>query len=129
MGVIDEDRSFFKLLINDIEPGTKWSESLGGNSGLRSMMNIISTKRNGMNTDKADYVLWDTLNSLVICEDFSVGILLQVAQVEVDDNDEMHIAYDHSTSGRMNRICRLWFEMCNTVYHAPQTMMTDRKKT
>lgn len=60
-GLGQEDANMIELLITGLKPGARWPSNVGRSSAKRFMVDIVANKRNGIDVDKLDYFLRDSL--------------------------------------------------------------------
>jgi hypothetical protein len=56
-----EDANLIELCINGLKPGEPWPDNLGRPVTKRFILDIVSNKRNGIDVDKLDYFMRDSL--------------------------------------------------------------------
>jgi hypothetical protein len=56
-----QDANFMELCINGLRPGEPWPDNLGRPVSKRFMLDIVSNKRNGIDVDKLDYFVRDSM--------------------------------------------------------------------
>ena len=57
----DEDANLMELCIHGLKPGDPWPDNVGRPFTKRFLLDIVSNKRNGIDVDKLDYFMRDSL--------------------------------------------------------------------
>lgn len=61
-GLCEEDINFVVLLIDGLRPGEPWPSNVNRPKGKRFLVDIVANKRNGIDVDKLDYFMRDSLS-------------------------------------------------------------------
>jgi hypothetical protein len=81
-GVGEHDISFVKLLIHGIKPAEPWpAASVGRPESKRWLCDIVANKRNGIDVDKLDYFLRDSMSCFGQLPDIHVDRILNCSRV------------------------------------------------
>ena len=88
-GMGERDINFVKLLIHGIKPNDSWPTSLVGRPpSKRWLCDIVANKRNGIDVDKMDYFLRDSMSCFGKLPDLHVDRILNCARVVSCDGQE-----------------------------------------
>ncbi|ORC90922.1 uncharacterized protein TM35_000073460 [Trypanosoma theileri] len=60
-GLTEEDAHFMELCISGLAPRAQWPNNIGRPPSKRFLVDIVANKRNGIDVDKLDYFLRDSL--------------------------------------------------------------------
>ena len=60
-GLTQNDINFIVLMISGLKPGKPWPSDVGRSSSKRFLVDIVANKRNGIDVDKLDYFIRDSV--------------------------------------------------------------------
>jgi len=92
-----EHRTFVKQLIAGLRPEAPWPDGNGRDEKMRFLFDVVSNSRNGIDVDKLDYLLRDSMACLGSKNIFEVSRLI--------DSTRVISVKDVKTNRRLSQVC------------------------
>ena len=125
-GLAEHDLTFVKLLINGLAPGAPWpGEAIRRPPSKRFLFEIVANKRNGIDVDKLDYFLRDSLSCYGRLPDVLIERVFTCARAIEDEKGEFQICYEEKVALTLGDLFYLRAKLHKFVYQHRVTKVVD----
>eukprot|EP00759_Apiculatamorpha_spiralis_P039479 PhF_6_TR38328/c0_g1_i1/m.57150 len=124
----EEDVNFICLLIQGLKPTLSWPTNLGRPETKRFLFDIVSNKRNGIDVDKLDYFLRDSLHCYGrLPVDINIERIIQSSRAMLsDDSGQYQVCYEEKVALSLQDVFRLRAQLHKYVYQHRVVLIVQR---
>jgi HD superfamily phosphohydrolase len=124
-GMGAHDISFVKLLIHGIKPSEEWpAASVCRPESKRWLCDIVANKRNGIDVDKMDYFLRDSMSCFGKLPDLHVDRILNCARV-ISSDGQFQVCFQQKVALSLNDMFSLRAKLHKFVYQHRVVLVID----
>lgn len=123
-GLAECDVAFVKLLIHGLSPDSPWPASIGRPEEKRFLFDIVANQRNGIDVDKLDYFLRDSMSCFGKLPDIHVDRILQCARVCRCDG-QTQVCFQEKVAMSLGELFQLRAKLHKFVYQHRVTLVLD----
>lgn len=124
-GLSAEDLTFVKRLISGLRPRDPWPEDIGRPESKRYLFDIVANKRNGIDVDKLDYFLRDSLSCFGRLPDVHVDRIISCARVVVTDG-QAQVCFEQKVALTLSDLFHLRAKLHKFVYQHRTTKVVEQ---
>jgi HD superfamily phosphohydrolase len=110
-----EDLNFIKQLIEGLKPSEPWPIDIGRTESQRYLFDIVANKRNGIDVDKLDYFLRDSMSCYGKLPDIHVDRIFKCARV-IDCEGQRQICFQEKVALSLGELFSLRAKLHKYVY-------------
>ena len=109
------DVNFIKILILGLKPDTPWPNNVGRSNEKRYLLDIVANKRNGIDVDKLDYFLRDSMSCYGKLPELHVDRILNCARV-ISFEGQTQICFEEKVALSLGELFALRVRLHKFVY-------------
>lgn len=120
-----EDINFVHKLIAGLKPNEDWPTNINRDKSKRFLFDIVANKRNGIDVDKLDYFLRDSMSCYGKLPDIHVDRILTCARVITSDN-QTQICFEEKVALSLGELFNLRVRLHKFVYQHRVVKVLDQ---
>lgn len=124
-GLTREGIDFAHKLIAGLRPGHAWPTNIGRPESKRFLFDIVANKRNGIDVDKMDYFMRDSMSCYGKLPDIHVDRILTCARVITTDN-QTQICFEEKVALSLGELFNLRVRLHKFVYQHRVVKVLDQ---
>lgn len=124
-GLTDADLRFVKHLINGLKPEEPFPTTIGRDASKRFLFDIVANKRNGIDVDKMDYFMRDSVACFGHMPDVQVPRLVNCARV-IECDGQTQICYEEKVALTLSALFNLRAKLHKFVYQHRITKLVEQ---
>jgi deoxynucleoside triphosphate triphosphohydrolase SAMHD1 len=123
-GLVVEDLNFIKVLIHGLSPSDKWPDNIGRPKEKRFLFDIVANQRNGIDVDKLDYFLRDSMSAFGKLPDIHVDRILQCTRVCIAEG-QTQVCFQEKVAMSLGELFQLRAKLHKFVYQHRVVLVLD----
>lgn len=123
-GLTADDVRFIKWLIHGLSPQMSWPSGLGRTEEKRFLFDIVANQRNGIDVDKLDYFLRDSMSCFGKLPDIHVDRIVQCARVCYCDG-QTQVCFQEKVAMSLGELFQLRAKLHKFVYQHRVVLVLD----
>lgn len=123
-GLDGSDLNFIKILIHGLNPQDEWPDNIGRPKEKRFLFDIVANQRNGIDVDKLDYFLRDSMSAFGKLPDIHVDRILQCARVCIAEG-QTQVCFQEKVAMSLGELFQLRAKLHKFVYQHRVVLVLD----
>jgi HD superfamily phosphohydrolase len=124
-GLTDADMCFVKKLIDGLKDDAPWPQDIGRPESKRFLFDIVANKRNGIDVDKLDYFMRDSINCFGRLPDLNVDRIINCSRVITCDG-VAQVCFEDKIALVLGELFHLRAKLHKTVYQHRISKVVDQ---